>query len=448
MKFTAKDFGPEFTWGAATASCQIEGAWDEDGKSPSIWDTFSARKGKIRDNAHGKIACDFYRLYPSDISIVKELQLDAFRFSLAWTRILPGGTGHVNQKGLDFYKRVIDTCLEMGIQPWVTLYHWDLPQCLEDKGGWMNRDIVSWFGEYTDTCTRALGDRVNHWMVMIEPSIFTSVGHLVGLHAPGRWGWFTFLKASHHVAMSNAEGGRIAKANLPDAHIGTCFQITDVQGASNSEKDQKAALRLDAFINRLLLDPLLGRGYPVKDFRWLRFIESYIRDGDMEKLSFDFDFMGLQHYTRAVVAHKWWVPFIQLLEETPKKRGVENITEMGWEVYPEGIYHALKKLAAYENMPPIIITENGAATQETIQADGRVADLVRQQYLEAYICQVLRAKQEGVDVRGYFIWSLLDNFEWQEGYQPRFGLVRVDYYTLERTVKDSGLWVKVFLSDK
>lgn len=448
MSYSAADFGDNFMWGAATASYQIEGSHDADGKSHSIWDVFSSKKGKIRDGSDGKVACDFYRRYPDDIKIVKDLNLNAFRFSLAWTRILPDGTGRVNEKGLDYYKRVADACLEHGVEPWVTLYHWDLPQALEDKGGWTNRDIIDWFGEYTDVCTRALGDRVKHWMVLNEPSIFSSMGYLTGMHAPGRWGWFTFLKAVHHVGMAQAEGGRIAKANMPDAAVGTCFQVTDIHGASGHEKDIKAAKRLDAVLNRLMLDPLMGKGYPLEDFHWLRFIERYIRDGDMEKLVHHFDFIGLQHYTRTVITHKWWVPFIQLLEVPAKKRNVESLTDMGWEVYPEGIYNVLKKLAAYPGMPPIIITENGAATEETVHPDGRVEDPLREHYLRSYLHQVLRAIREGVDVRGYFVWSLLDNFEWQEGYRPRFGIVRVNYDTQERTIKESGKWMQAFLAGR
>lgn len=439
MNYTGKDFGKDFIWGAATASYQIEGAWNVDGKSPSVWDTFSAKKGKIKDKSDGKTACDFYNRYPGDIKLAADLGLDAFRFSLAWTRILPNGTGQVNQKGLDFYKRVVEECHKNNIQPWVTLYHWDLPQCLEDKGGWKNRDIIQWFAEYTDVCTRHLGDDVKHWMILNEPGVFTMIGYLLGVHAPGKRGWFSFLKAAHHVAMAQAEGGRIVRANVPDAQVGTTFSMTDIQPLTNSEKDIKAAARIDAIVNRLFIDPVLGEGYPIESNKLLGRIRKYMQPGDEEKLAFDFDFIGLQNYTRGVIEHKWWVPFIQALQLPVKKVSQENPTDMGWEVYPEGIYHLLQKLNGYKNIPRIIVTENGCAMPEKVTTD-RVEDPLRQQFLERYISQVLRAKQEGVPVDGYFVWSLLDNFEWAEGYRPRFGIVHVDYETQKRTIKDSGKW--------
>jgi len=443
----ASSFGKDFIWGAATASYQIEGAWDVDGKSLSIWDTFASKKGKIKDKSDGKLACDFYHRYPEDIAIMKSLGLDAFRFSLAWTRILPEGGGRVNQKGIDFYKRVIEACLERGVQPWVTLYHWDLPQCLQDKGGWRNRDIIDQMGEYTDVCTRAFGDTVQNWMIFNEPSVFTSAGYMLGVHAPGERGWFSHLQAVHHVAMAQAAAGRVAKSNLPNANIGTTFSMTQVEPYTNSELDIRAADRVDAFINRMFLDPLLGKGYPFASNKYLRHIERYMHEGDEQILQHDFDFIGLQTYTRTVIQHKWWVPFVQALPVSMKKLKPQGITEMGWEVYPEGIYYLLKKLHAYDNMPPLYVTENGAALPEQKLVD-RVEDPLRVKYLQDYIHQVYRAKSEGVDVRGYFIWSLLDNFEWAEGYRPRFGIVHVDYATQGRTIKDSGRWIKDWLSER
>lgn len=444
MNYKRSDFGKDFIWGAATASYQIEGAWDLDGKSPSIWDVFSSKKGKIKDGSDGKIACDFYHNYPQDISIAKEIGLDAFRFSLAWTRILPNGIGAINHKGLDFYKRVIEQCHLRGIQPWVTLYHWDLPQVLQDKGGWKNRDIISWFSEYVDVCTRHFGEDMKYWMILNEPSVFTTVGYLIGQHAPGEIGWFSFLKASHHVAMAQAEGGRIAKSNVPDGQIGTTFAMTHLMPETDHPNDKRATEKLDALINRLFIDPLMGDGYPIASNGLLKSIERYMKDGDDQKLVFDFDFVGLQNYTRGVIQRKWWVPFIGGMQLPVKNVSKESPTDMGWEVYPEGIYHLLKKLSAYPNMPKIYVTENGAAMPEKVLSD-RVEDPLRQQFLERYIAQVLRAKQEGVKVEGYFAWSLLDNFEWAEGYRPRFGIVHVDYDTQKRIIKDSGLWLKNLL---
>ncbi len=446
--FSKKDFGDNFKWGVAVAAYQIEGAWNEDGKSPSVWDHFTQkRKGKIKNKENGNIACDFYHRYSGDIGLVKEMNFDVFRFSTAWTRLLPQGTGQVNQKGIDYYHRVIDRCLEAGVEPWITLYHWDLPQILEKKGGWANRDVIAWFSEYADLVTRSYGDKVKNWMVLNEPMAFTAVGYLMGMHAPGRIAPGKFLKVAHHATMVQAEGGRIIRRNVPQANIGTTFSCSISEPKTDGKADKKAANRMDILMNRLFIEPALGMGYPTQDFAYIKGIEKHIKEGDREKMAFDFDFIGLQNYTRFVIRHSAIIPFVGANQVKPKRRGVppENITEMGWEVYPEGIYRIIKQFAAYPNIPPIIITENGCAFPDTVGADGRINDKLRVDFFKKYLEQILRAKNEGVDIRGYFVWTLMDNFEWAEGYKPRFGLVHVDFDTQQRRIKDSGLWFKDFL---
>ena len=449
MDYTKADFGKNFKWGVATASYQIEGAWNIDGKSPSIWDTFTHKKKTIRNGDNGDVACDFYHRYEDDIALVKEMNMDVFRFSLSWSRLLPNGTGAPNPKGVDFYHRVIDRCLELGVEPWITLYHWDLPQILEDKGGWPSRNILGWFEEYADFCTRTYGDKVKNWMVLNEPAGFCAAGYIAKYHAPGKRGLKKFTRALHHAAMCQAEGGRIIRANVPDSNTGTTLSCAHVEPKNDKKKHQKAAQRIDAVLNRLFIEPCLGMGYPVNDGaeKLLGRVEKHMLPGDEEKLKFDFDFIGLQNYTRTVARKSLFPPVLWANEHKPEKRGVpsDRITEMNWEVYPEGIYKILKQFAAYKNMPPIIVTENGASFPDFVTADGKIHDRRRKEYYQAYIANVLKAKRDGVDVRGYFAWTLMDNFEWAEGYHPRFGLVHVDFETQERRMKDSGLWFKEFL---
>ncbi|WP_207424755.1 GH1 family beta-glucosidase [Desertivirga brevis] len=438
-----EQFGDNFRWGVSTAAYQIEGAFDADGKGLSIWDVFTNKRGKVKDRHHGQIACDFYNCFQGDINLIKQLNIPDFRFSVSWSRILPEGTGKINQSGIDFYKRVIDFCLESGITPWLTVYHWDLPHVLEQKGGWTNRDVVNWFSDFTSICAQNFGDTVKHWMVMNEPSVFTGAGYFMGIHAPGRRGMGNFAPAIHHTALSIAEGGRILRSNLPDAEIGTTFSCTHIEPYSHSSRDHAAATRADALLNRLFIEPVLGLGYPVNDLPVLRKLEKHIKPGDEAKLAFDFDFIGLQNYTREIVKSSFFTPYIGARLVKAEKRKVP-ITTMGWEVYPSAIYHILKKFDAYPQIRKIIITENGAAFPDTVE-EGSVRDEKRVKYLQDHIAQVLKAKQEGCKVAGYFVWTLTDNFEWAEGYHPRFGLIYVNFETQERIVKDSGKWFRNFL---
>ena len=444
LDFSSLDFGTDFKWGVATAAYQIEGAHTIDGKSPSIWDTFSHKKGTIKTGENGDIACDFYHSYEKDLDLLKSLNMTVFRFSIAWSRILPNGSGTPNQSGLDFYHRVIDACLARGIEPWITLYHWDLPQILQDKGGWKNRDAVMWFSEYTNLLTKTYGEKVKNWMVFNEPSAFTALGYLIGYHAPGLKGLKNYLPTVHHVCLCQAEGGRIIRKNVANANIGTTFSCSQVDVFKSEERDGNTANRWDVLLNRLFIEPALGMGYPTESLPILRKLNKYIQPGDLEKLQFDFDFIGVQNYTREVVKANTFIPYMKGLEIKPVKRDAKEITEMGWEVYPEGIYKILKQFAAYPGVKKIFVTENGCAFPDEV-VNGKVNDTKRIDFYQRYLKEVLRAKKDGVNIGGYFSWTLLDNFEWSEGFKPRFGLVHVDFKTQKRIIKDSGYWFRDFL---
>ncbi|MCT4179397.1 beta-glucosidase [Elizabethkingia anophelis] len=443
MLLTKEAFGKDFIWGVSTAAYQIEGAHNLDGKGPSVWDTFVQKRNKIFRNHTGDIACDHYNRYIDDLYLMHSMNIRNYRFSISWSRILPEGTGLINQAGIDFYNKLIDLSLELGITPWVTLYHWDLPHSLEIKGGWTNRDVKDWFGDYVAICVKSFGDRVKNWMVLNEPTVFSAAGYFFGVHAPGRKSIEGFLAAAHHAALAQAHGARVIKTLQPESNVGTTFSCSHVEAYTNREKDIKAAKKADLLLNRLFIEPLLGMGYPVNEIKTLRRIEKYIKQNDERDLKFDMDFIGIQNYTREIIRYAMFVPFLHAKIVNAKDRNVE-MTAMEWEVYPESIYHILKKFQAYENIPPLIITENGAAFSDTLQ-NNVVHDPKRLQYIQNILQQVLRAKQEGVNVNGYFVWTFLDNFEWAEGYHPRFGLVHVDFQTQQRTVKSSGHWYADFI---
>jgi beta-glucosidase len=444
MDYSSADFGPDFQWGVTTAAYQTEGGTDADGKGKSIWDVFTSHKGHIHNGDTGNTACDFYHRYKEDISIISCLSVPNFRFSVSWSRILPQGTGEIQQAGIDYYNRVINYCLELDIEPWITLYHWDLPYELEKKGGWTNRDVVQWFSRFVEVCIRSFGDRVKNWIILNEPMAFTGAGYFLGVHAPGRKGLNNFLSAVHHAALCQAEGGRVARSLMTNARIGTTFSSSLVVPYRDSVQDTEAALRVDTLLNRTFIEPLLGLGYPVKDLKFLQRLETFIKDGDEASLSFEMDFIGLQNYTREVVCSSWLTPWVWAKIIKAEKRGVE-ITEMKWEVYPQALYEMLKKFSSYAGIKELIVTENGAAFRD-ILSNGRVPDEKRRLYLEDNIGQVLRARREGVNVSGYFVWSLTDNFEWAEGYHPRFGLVHINFETQQRIIKDSGYWYGKFIT--
>jgi beta-glucosidase len=441
--FNKQLFGDDFVWGVSVAAFQIEGSCGADGKGESIWDVFAAKKGNILNGDTPGDSCDFYNRYKEDIDLIKQLHIPDFRFSIAWSRILPDGTGTVNQAGIEHYKRVINYCIEQGVTPWITLYHWDLPQVLENRGGWTNREVVGWFADFVAICAQNFGDRVKHWMVMNEPSVFTGAGYFFGIHAPGKTGLKNFMPAVHHAVLGMTAGAKALRKVLPAAIIGTTFSCSYIEPNSRNPKDIAAANRVDTLLNRMYIEPVLGLGYPVNDLPVLRKMNRYIQPGDMDNTQFDFDFIGLQVYTREIVKHSFFTPYIGASIVKAKDRNVA-LTDMGWEVYPPAIYEILKKFDKYTGIKNIYITENGAAFPDEVQ-ENEVNDPKRTEYLQANLQQVLKAKQEGVKVNGYFVWTLTDNFEWAEGYHPRFGLIHVNFETQQRIIKDSGLWYGNFI---
>lgn len=434
-----------FHWGVSSSAFQTEGASFADGKGPSIWDDFTQKKGKIRGGATAEIACDFYNRFAGDLSLLKELGIKHFRFSISWPRILPNGVGAPNPKGLAFYHNLIEQCLENGITPWVTLYHWDLPLALQKQGGWANRNIVHWFEEYVKLCAVQFGDRVKHWMVLNEPMVFTGAGYFFGIHAPGIKSMNDFLAAVHHACLCQAAGGRVLRSYFSNANIGTTVSCSHISPFREIDADHEAAKKVDALLNRLFVEPFLGLGYPFADLKGLRMMEKFIQPGDMDRMAFDFDFLGVQTYTREVVRHSFFTPIVRAKVVAADKRKAET-TSMNWEVYPEGMYEMLMKYASYKGIKKIIVTENGAAFQDTHHGQ-IVNDPLRLKYIQDHLSQLFRAREHGAPVEGYFVWTLLDNFEWSEGYHPRFGLIYVDFKTQKRTLKQSALWYSQFINE-
>ena len=440
-----ESFGDDFLWGTACAAYQIEGAWNEDGKGPSIWDDFTHKKGNVHGNQNADTSCDFYHNYPEDIRLCAELGFKVFRFSIAWSRIYPSGTGELNPEGVAFYHNVIDTCLAHGLQPWVTLYHWDLPSALEEKGGWTNREIVDWFENYAKFCGQEYGSKVKNWMVMNEPAAFVGLGYMTGYHAPGKKGVDKFLKATHHACLALAEGGRALRETVEKSNIGSTFSCSYVTPHRDNKRDQRAVKKVDALLNRLFIEPCLGLGYPIDAFPPLKRIRKFFEEGDEDRLKFDFDFIGLQNYFRVVAKHSFYTPVVWCKQVDAKKRNVP-LNEMGFEIYPQGMYDIIMQFKQYESIKEIIITENGTCVPDVVN-NGQVNDTARIDFFRSYLQNVSKAKQEGAPITGYFVWSLTDNFEWSEAYDPRFGLIHVDFETQTRTVKDSGLWFQNYLKN-
>jgi len=441
--FLKEDFGPDFKWGVSVAAYQIEGAHDADGKGLSIWDDFTNKKGKVKDNHNGNTATDFYNRYKEDIDLIKKLHIPNFRFSISWSRILPNGTGEINLAGIEFYENVIDYCISKKIEPWITLYHWDLPHELEKKGGWTNREVITWFEEFVAVCAKNFGDKVKNWMIMNEPVVFTGAGYFLGLHAPGRRGMKNFLPAIHYTTLAIATGARKLREIIPAANIGTTFSCSYLEPYRNLDRDRKAVKRVDALLNRLYIEPLLGLGYPDEELPVLKGIKKISLPEDKENMVFDFDFIGVQNYTREIIKNSWLIPYVKASLEKAENRNVP-LTDMKWEVYPEAMYQMIKQFNQYPQIKKLMITENGAAFPDEI-INGEISDDKRKEYIQDNLAQVLRAKKEGLKIDGYFVWTLTDNFEWAEGYHPRFGLIHIDFESQKRTVKKSGKWYAEFL---
>jgi beta-glucosidase len=420
---------PGFLWGVASSAYQTEGALREDGRGVSIWDTFSHIPGRIRAGDTGDVACDHYHRWREDVALLAELGVGAYRFSIAWPRIIPEGAGGVNQAGLDFYDRLVDALVESNIQPFATLYHWDLPQSLEDAGGWPARATVDAFVGYAGAVTARLGDRVGWWTTVNEPRVAAKLGYRTGEHAPGRQDLSDSLAAAHHLLLAHGLTVPVIRANAPGAHVGVVLDLNAFVAGSSRAEDLVAARLADGDDNRWYLDPLAGRGYPDDVVRATGADLAFVREGDLETIAVPLDFLGVNYYRREVVSAGG------LVEVPPMPR-----TEMGWEIYPQGISEMLNRLASDYPWPAYVITENGAAFPDSVDAGGEVQDQDRIEYLRSHAVAVLNAVDDGVPVRGYLIWSFLDNFEWTEGYSRRFGLVYVDFESQSRIPKASARW--------
>ncbi len=447
MQFDASSdvtFPRNFFWGAATAAYQIEGAWNEDGKGESIWDRFAHTPGKIKNGDTGDVACDSYHRWREDIALVQAMNLNSYRFSIAWPRIQPAGSGPMNSKGIDYYSRIVDALLEARIRPFVTLFHWDLPQTLEDAGGWPNRDTASRFADYVDIAARALGDRVSDWMLFNEPFAVTYVGYLEGTHAPGHHSIIDFLRASHTVNLAQGAGFRALKATCPSARIGTAFSMQSWEPATDSEADRTAAERAHAITNLWFLEPALKGRYP-EALSFLPEIAMRIKSGDLDRTRVPLDFIGINLYRRIIaraptaierIAHTQQWLFPVTMTDSPQGPRTSN----GWEVWPQAMYDIVTRISRDFNRPQIEITESGCAYNDGPGPNGMINDTDRIDYYRKYLQALARAITDGADVRGYHAWTLLDNFEWAEGFSQRFGLAYVDFKTQQRTIKESGKW--------
>ncbi|HYF75654.1 MAG TPA: GH1 family beta-glucosidase [Symbiobacteriaceae bacterium] len=438
-------FPPDFQWGVSTASVQIEGGAFADGKGESIWDRF-AQQGKIQGGPNAvSITCDHYGRWAEDVNLLADLGVNVYRFSVAWPRILPEGKGRVNQKGIDFYRRVIALLQEKGIKPAITLYHWDLPQALQEQGGWLNRDTAYRFAEYGATLFHEFGADVPLWMTLNEPFIVVFSGHITGEHAPGLRRPFSAMQVAHHLLLGHGEAVKAFRQVAPiGGRIGLTNFLWDHQSASGKAGDRAAALRADGMISRWFLDPIFKGHYPEDVMAWYRsrFAAPRIKEGDLETIAQPIDFLGVQYYSRIIHRANPWNLFTGFAQVEP--RAVPT-TDMGWEIYPEGLYKLLLRLKKDYGPIPLIVTENGAAFADNVAPDGRVHDDERVRYLQAHIRAVGQAMAAGVNVQGYYVWSFLDNLEWHHGVSKRFGLVHVDFETLKRTPKESAFWYRDFI---
>ncbi|MFL5646969.1 MAG: GH1 family beta-glucosidase [Chloroflexota bacterium] len=429
-------FPTDFTWGFAASAYQIEGAAAEDGRGPSIWDTFSRKPGAIADGTTGDIACDHYHRYPDDVRLMAELGAKAYRFSISWPRVLPTGMGAINQPGLDFYQRLVDALLDAGVRPMVNLFHWDLPQALQDRGGFANPEVVDWFTDYSALVASRLGDRVTDWMTFNEPAVFAFLGHADGIHAPGITDWPTAIRVADNEIRAHAAASQAIRAHVRDARIGVAMDVNQVAPATDSERDRVAAAAWSAARDAWFLDPLFGRGYPALG------LEVHRDAGHLDGIELavppagDLDYLGLNYYRRDSVSTRSDLLFDW---EIGAVAGSEQ-TQMDWHVAPDGLRDTLMDLHRTYAPREIVITENGAAYPDAVEADGQVHDVRRRDYLARHIAAAADALDAGVPLTGYYAWSVLDNYEWSLGYSRRFGLVHVDFDTQRRTPKDSARW--------
>ena len=436
-------FPPGFLWGAATAAYQVEGAYREDGKGESNWDRFVLAPGKIKNGDTGDVACDSYHRYLEDVALLKAFNLKSYRFSIAWTRIQPDGMGAINQKGLDYYKRLTDAVLAAGIRPFPTLYHWDLPQELEDRGGWPNRDTAYRYAEYVDTVVKALGDRINNWSLFNESKAFTQLSYWQGVFAPGRKDPLAFLKSTHTVNLAHGLGFKAIKAINPKINVGSVYDVSPHIPATNSDADKAAAIAMDKLSNAWFAESILTGKYPdgVLPVDQQDALLGY-QSGDDKIMHADLDFVGLNYYSLTrVAAAKESNGIPGMFLKTDWAVWPYEKTDFDWAIYPQGFYDILKRMQLITGTRPIEITENGCAYNNKPDASGHIHDTKRIEFLRKHLNELSRAIADGVPVRAYHCWSLMDNFEWASGYSERFGLTYVDFKNQQkRTIKESGHW--------
>ena len=463
IRSLATRFPADFRWGAATAAYQIEGGVHEGGRGPSIWDTFSHTPGRTQRGDTGDVAADHLHRWRDDVDLMAALGLRAYRFSIAWPRIQPTGSGAANEKGLDFYSRLVDALLEKGIQPVPTLYHWDLPQALEDAGGWPERDTAFRFAEYAGLVAARLGDRIPLWLTLNEPYCSAYLGYAAGVHAPGRTEPAAALAAVHHLNLSHGLGGRaVRSAARDDAGVGVALNFHVPRPVDPTDPaDLDAVRKVDALANRAFLQPMLEGRYPDDLVRDVAAVSDlgFVHDGDLEQVAIPLSVLWVNYYSSCLVRHYDGAgprqssdghgdgasPWIGA-DDIEFPQAAPPHTAMGWNIDPAGLTDLLVGLSSRHPDVPLLITENGASFADTVDADGRVRDAARTAYLEGHVAAVAEAVEAGADVRGYLVWSLLDNFEWAYGYERRFGIVRVDYESQRRTVKDSGRWYSALLA--
>jgi beta-glucosidase len=438
----ARRFPTDFTWGFAASAYQIEGATREDGRGVSVWDTFARQPGAVINGDTGDVACDHYHRFREDVALMADLGARAYRFSVSWPRVMPAGVGAVNRRGLDFYERLVDELLSAGVQPMVNLFHWDLPQPLQDRGGFASPESTGWFTDYAMALASRLGDRVSDWMTFNEPAVYAFLGHADGIHAPGIRHWPTAMRVADNQLRAHAAASDAIRAAIPASRIGVAFDVNKIAPATDSDSDRRAAELASAARDAWFLDPLFGRGYPALG------LEAHRAAGHLEGVELTdppdgrLDYLGLNYYRQDSIAANSDEPF-DWQQVTPRDA---ELTDMGWEVVPEGLTSVLVELQGTYAPKDVVISENGAAYPDRVDADGQVRDRDRIHYLERHLGAVADARDAGVPVSGYYVWSLLDNYEWSFGYTKRFGVIRVDFETQRRTVKQSGRWYQALIA--
>jgi beta-glucosidase len=441
-------FPKNFYFGSATAAYQIEGGWDADGKGPSTWDAFVRQPGKIKNGDTGDVASNTYHDFQTDVDLMAEMQMNAYRFSIAWSRVLPGGKGAVNPKGLDYYNRLVDALLEKNVTPFITMFHWDMPQALfELNGGFINRDTAYYFADYAEVIVRALGDRVKHWITLNEPWEHAFFGHFVGEHAPGIRNPWKYFKVAHHELLGHGLAVQRARSLYSDLNIGITLSQFPIYPFAETSRHQTAADFADNFLNRFYLDGVYKGQYPEAFMKRIGPFRPKIHLGDMETMAAKTDFLGVNYYSRQYARYVWYLPFFQAWVDRDPPPGISHPI-LGPSAYPEGIGELLQRYRDEYDAPVIYITENGCGDFDAYEEDGQFHDKHRVQYIQHYLTELEKAINAGSDVRGYFMWSTIDNFEWAQGRSHRMGFFRVDYETQTRMIKDSAYWYRDLINNQ